>query len=340
MKKAILLVCTLGTKVLFSQIGINTESPNATLDVVAKTTDGSRPEGILTPRLTGDQIQSADNQYGIAQRGTLIYATAPVTSASTKTANITSDGYYYFDGNIWQKVVNQTNNLYNSNGILEASRTVAMEDKTLAFTSTAATGTTHFQVDGNTFNVDAVNNRIGLGVDAPTTKLHIDNGTTPGAIRIADGTQGEGKILVSDVNGVGTWRESSGTATVITSNAGPVTSLLPAGTMIYTGANATVALPGYYMISTRLITDKTPSGCGGFLALNFSQSPTTALNNAFPVQDVHVTGTINYDFIYTSNIAYLQAGTYYMRVRSAGGCTSNNTRGDLAQNSFTLTLLK
>ncbi|WP_265130338.1 hypothetical protein [Chryseobacterium oranimense] len=340
MKKATLLSFIFGTQFLFSQVGINTSSPNATLDVVAKATNGSSPEGILTPRLTGNQIQSADNQYTTAQRGILIYATAPVTSASPKTVNITSEGYYYFDGNIWQKVLNQNTNLYNSNGILTANRTVTMEDKILSFTSTATTGTSHFQVDGNTLNVDAVNNRIGLGTNTPSTKLHIDNGTTPGAIRIVDGTQGEGKILVSDANGLGTWRESSGAATVITSNAGPVTSLLPAGTMIYTGANATVTVPGYYMISTRLITDKTPSGCGGFLAINFSQSPTAALNNAFPVQDVHVTGSASFDFIYTSNIAFLQAGTYYMRVRTAAGCTSNNTRGDLSQNSFTLTLLK
>lgn len=340
MKKTILLICTLGTKFLFSQVGINTESPNATLDIVAKTTDGSRPEGILIPRLTGDQIKSADNQYTNPQRGMLIYAIAPVTSASTKTINIISAGYYYFDGTIWQKVMSQNINIYNSNGTIDANRTVTMGDKSLAFTSTATTGTSHFQVDGNTLNVDAVNNRIGLGVSAPTTKLHIDNGTTPGAIRIVDGTQGEGKILVSDANGVGTWRASSGTATVIESNSGSVTSLLPAGTLIYTGANAAVVTPGYYMISSRLITDKTPLGCGGFLAFNLSQSPTAAINNAFPVQDVHVAGAPTNDFIYTSNIAYLQPGTYYMRVRTAAGCTTNNTRGTLSQNGFTLTLLK
>ncbi|MEY8758927.1 hypothetical protein [Chryseobacterium tongliaoense] len=340
MKKILVISCMLGMKILLSQVGINTSIPNATLDVTAKTTDGSKPEGILTPRLTGDQIKSADSQYTNLQRGTLIYATAAVTVSSTKTANITSAGYYYFDGNIWQRIMNQNLNMYNSDGTLEANRTVTMSDKTLAFTSTATTGTSQFQVDGNTLNIDAVNNRIGVGVDAPTTKLHIDNGTTPGAIRIVDGTEGDGKILVSDMNGVGTWRESSGAATVITSNAGPVTSLLPAGTMKYTGANATVSVPGYYIISSRLITDKVPTGCGGFLAYNLSQSPTAALNNAFPVQDVHVTGSFANDFIYTSNIAFLQAGTYYMRVRTAAGCTTNNTRGDLAQNSFTLTLLK
>lgn len=31
----------------FSQVGINTENPGATLDVVAKTNDGSKAEGMI-----------------------------------------------------------------------------------------------------------------------------------------------------------------------------------------------------------------------------------------------------------------------------------------------------
>jgi hypothetical protein len=50
------------------------------------------------------------------------------------------------------------------------------------------------------------NNYVGIGTASPSTKLHIDNGTTAGAIRIVDGTQGAGKVLTSDANGVGTWK--------------------------------------------------------------------------------------------------------------------------------------
>ncbi|WP_294241688.1 hypothetical protein [uncultured Chryseobacterium sp.] len=87
------------------QVGINNNTPKATLDVTAKTTDGSRPEGIIAPRLTGDQIKSADAQYGPAQKGAVVYATAAVSATSTKTINISMDGYYYFDGNVWQKMI-------------------------------------------------------------------------------------------------------------------------------------------------------------------------------------------------------------------------------------------
>ena len=76
----------------------------------------------------------------------------------------------------------------------------------MAFTSSATSGTSHFTVDNSTFNVDAVNDRVGIGTNSPATKLDVNNGNNAGAVKIVDGTQGEGKVLTSDANGVGTWR--------------------------------------------------------------------------------------------------------------------------------------
>lgn len=173
MKKIIIASCMLVTEILFAQVGINTPNPQATFDVVAKTTDGSQAEGIIAPRLTGDQIKTGDSRYTTAQRGALVYATSAVGTVSAKTVNITKAGYYYFDGALWQRVINDYVNIYNSNGTLEANRTVTMADKNLSFTSNATTGTSHFQIDGTTLNVDAVNNRIGLGTNAPAGRLHV-----------------------------------------------------------------------------------------------------------------------------------------------------------------------
>lgn len=47
---------------------------------------------------------------------------------------------------------------------------------------------------------------VGIGTYKPAAKLDI-KGPYGGAIRIADGTQGQGKVLTSDYNGVGTWKE-------------------------------------------------------------------------------------------------------------------------------------
>ncbi len=50
---------------------------------------------------------------------------------------------------------------------------------------------------------------IGIGTISPTTKLHI-NATASGAgFRLVDTTEGAGKVLTSDVNGVATWQPGS-----------------------------------------------------------------------------------------------------------------------------------
>jgi len=88
-----------------AQIGINTAHPVASLDVVAKRTDGSTAEGILPPRLTGDQLKAGDDRYTSVQTGVIVFATAAVTTSSLKTINITKEGLYYFDGTTWQKMI-------------------------------------------------------------------------------------------------------------------------------------------------------------------------------------------------------------------------------------------
>ena len=67
-----------------------------------------------------------------------------------------------------------TPNIYSTDGVLSGSRTVAQGTNNLNFTSTATTGTSHFTVDGSTFNVNAASNRVGIGTTAPTTALNID----------------------------------------------------------------------------------------------------------------------------------------------------------------------
>lgn len=66
---------------------------------------------------------------------------------------------------------------------------------------------TLFEIESNTgkhvvFSKDSA--FLGLGTLLPTRRLEIQNGS-PGAIKIVDGTQGTGKVLTSDANGVGIW---------------------------------------------------------------------------------------------------------------------------------------
>ena len=87
---------------LFAQVGINNTTPKATLDISPKTTDGSKPEGLIIPQLDGNTLKAA--AYGTAQKGVIVYAKSAANPTDTKTVNVTAEGYYYFDGSVWQKM--------------------------------------------------------------------------------------------------------------------------------------------------------------------------------------------------------------------------------------------
>ncbi|MEG0927226.1 hypothetical protein [Chryseobacterium sp.] len=118
MKKVITLGAFLCYFFAQSQIGINTPNPRATLDIAAKTSDGSSPEGVIFPKLTGDEIKSADVHYGADQVGAIIFATSGVSSSEygSKTENINIPGYYYFDGAKWIKMEQNSWNIEGNNG--------------------------------------------------------------------------------------------------------------------------------------------------------------------------------------------------------------------------------
>jgi hypothetical protein len=168
----------------FAQVGINNTSPKATLDITAKTTDGSKPEGLIIPQLSGSNIHTATaaGVYGANQKGLIIYATSADSSPISATANITTAGYYYFDGTNWQKVMTGSvansdlttgvGGIYKGSGSLSGNTTVTQGASTLAFTSTATNG---FSVDGTTLSVDAANHRVGIGTANPASRLVLEN---------------------------------------------------------------------------------------------------------------------------------------------------------------------
>lgn len=108
MKKNIILLLVFSVTKLFSQVGINTTTPKATLDVVGKPTNITVLDGIIAPRLTGDQLKA--KTYTIDQKGAIVYITAGTTPPATgQVINVIDEGYYYFDSIRWVKIgVNAT----------------------------------------------------------------------------------------------------------------------------------------------------------------------------------------------------------------------------------------
>ncbi|PXV61014.1 hypothetical protein CLV62_12713 [Dysgonomonas alginatilytica] len=85
-----------------AQVGINTESPKATLDVNPSNADGVVPEGIIAPKLSLKQLADKDSQYTTNQTGAIVYVSDISGTTTAKTTNIKKVGYYYFDGTLWQ----------------------------------------------------------------------------------------------------------------------------------------------------------------------------------------------------------------------------------------------
>lgn len=76
--------------------------------------------------------------------------------------------------NGWTPTTFNTVNLYTTDGILTENRIITQNDKSIAFSSSAIIGTSHFTIDGTTLNIDAVNNRVGIGTSTPTERLEVN----------------------------------------------------------------------------------------------------------------------------------------------------------------------
>lgn len=89
----------------YAQIGINNQNPSATLDVIGNPADTSKFDGIIAPRITGDQLRA--KTYTASQNGAIVFVTQEDTAPAGQTIDVTASGYYYFDGNFgkWIKLI-------------------------------------------------------------------------------------------------------------------------------------------------------------------------------------------------------------------------------------------
>ncbi|MEG1312747.1 MAG: hypothetical protein RSD40_00360 [Bacilli bacterium] len=110
---------------IYSQVGVNNTSPNATFDVSAQADDTTKTDGIIAPRLTGTQLKNKDNLYTGLQDGAIVYVTEPLTSGQTtdRTINVLEKGYYGFNSSLG--TVGQWTPMFNINPIIVEGATVS-----------------------------------------------------------------------------------------------------------------------------------------------------------------------------------------------------------------------
>jgi hypothetical protein len=121
---------------------------------------------------------------------------------------------------------------------------------------------------------------VGINTGAPTVLLDVEGGTTSPAFKLVDGTQGAGKLLVSDASGNATWQPASAAAGTTVSNTAGTNTI---STTVNGVTGTPVTVPNIYTADGTLTANRTvtmgndnitfASGFG-----NFYFSPVNGIN--------------------------------------------------------------
>lgn len=142
----------------FSQVGINTESPKATLDV--KSLGGDYPDGIIVPYLTKTELNDKADVYGADQEGTIVYVNDALGETLAKTTNVAKKGFYYFDGIVWRGLTANVSSPWNVQGTTdmatENTQNIYQTGSVSVGNKTELPSNVTFGVDGNSSFSDLV----------------------------------------------------------------------------------------------------------------------------------------------------------------------------------------
>lgn len=182
-KIKISLFCLLSSITTFSQVGIGT----TIIDNSAQLELLSADKGILVPRMNESQRLAITSPA----QGLLIYQIDQ------------SQGFWFFDGTIWRPFSSAGWALEGNSGTDPAVNYVGTSDPNGL--SVITNNTERLRIDET--------QQIGIGVNNPQRRFHIE-GTAP-LIRIEDGNQADGRVLVADGVGGANWQDYPGSGVQI-----------------------------------------------------------------------------------------------------------------------------
>lgn len=162
----------------YSQVGIDTSDPKATLDVAAKPTDILFPDGIIAPRLTGNELKTKDNAYGSDQNGTIIFVTSAASPTTSKTEEVIKSGYYYYNNDTarWTGFHSSAGNGVNTNSMTNVGNSLTSTVNGIAASTSTVNAVSNTLSASNQLTT-TVNGVSSTPLTLSNTNIYTNNGT-------------------------------------------------------------------------------------------------------------------------------------------------------------------
>lgn len=220
-----LLICIMQGIALFAQVGIGTNVP----DPSSVLTISSNEQGLLIPRME----QSERDNINSPATGLLVYQTN------------NSPGFYYFDGNNWITFGSLGWSLTGNAGTTSGVNYAGTSDNQNLIIGRQNTEAIRILANGN----------VGIGTNAPSSRLHIVNQSTPSVIFEQDFESTPTGVVSENTNDNPYWINQSSGATCSAANSWQVQANDNAGCNNCAGNRATLTSnTGFCDIIATLVT--------------------------------------------------------------------------------------
>ncbi|EFK33152.1 MULTISPECIES: hypothetical protein [Chryseobacterium group] len=250
----------------FSQVGINTQTPKATLEVVGKPDDANHFDGIILPRISGDQL--ATKTYTTAQKGAIVFVLSPATNLSGQSVHLEKSGLYYFDGQKWVpllqsdplEVVSQTGNTSTLELIVKNNLKLDFDQK-----ENYIIGKSRSTIAGEYNSIFATDSNITSGKGNSASAYAMSQGEITGKLNYGAGVSALNGIINGTISGNRNIGIGAGAMSYITSGNDNISIGYLSGTGNRTGSNnvfigvgAGSPASGNRSISNKLAIHSTP----------------------------------------------------------------------------------